>query len=153
MNLQDILTEDVIRLDLAADTKSAVLEELVDILADAGKLTDRDAVLKAVLEREAKMSTGMQNGIAIPHGKCDSVEGLVAAIAIKKGGIDFDALDGEPSQLFIVTLSPVDRTGPHIQFLSEVSQLLNKASCRERLLNATSVQEVRDIVCSACDPA
>ena len=148
MDLADILTENMIRLSLESSDKDGVLEELVDVLAAEGKLNDRDAALEAVLERESKMSTGMQNGIAIPHGKSDSVDELVAAIAIKQDGIDFSALDGLPSQIFIVTLSPVDRTGPHIQFLSAISQLLNKDVARERLLAATSVEDIRAVMCA-----
>jgi mannitol/fructose-specific phosphotransferase system IIA component (Ntr-type) len=77
MNLKKVLSPNVVWVDLKADSKEGILKEMVDRLVEAGKITDRDAVLQAVQEREAKMSTGMQNGVAIPHGKTDAVKSLV----------------------------------------------------------------------------
>ena len=142
MNLKKPLTVETICLDLKGATKEAILAEMVDLLVASGHIRDRDAVLKAVLEREKRMSTGMQNGIAIPHGKTDSVDCLVAALGIKRGGMDFGALDGQPSNIFVLTVSPDSRTGPHIQFLAEISRPLNDASVRAKLLAATSPDEV-----------
>ena len=85
-------------------------------------------------------------GIAIPHAKCDIVEGLVAALGIKKGGVDFDSLDGKPSEIFVMTLSPTKRAGPHVQFLAEISRLLNDGSVREQIINATTKEEVVSIL-------
>ena len=142
MNLKKPLTAETISLDLKGDSKDAILAEMVDLLVASGHIRDRDAVLKAVLEREKRMSTGMQNGIAIPHGKTDSVDCLVAALGIKRAGVDFGALDGQPSNIFVMTVSPDSRTGPHIQFLAEISRPLNDASVRAKLLAATSPDEV-----------
>ncbi len=142
MNLKKPLTVETICLDLKGATKEAILAEMVDLLVASGHIRDRDAVLKAVLEREKRMSTGMQNGIAIPHGKTDSVDCLVAALGIKRAGVDFGALDGQPSNVFVMTVSPDSRTGPHIQFLAEISRPLNDASVRAKLLAATSPDEV-----------
>mgnify|MGYP003582152609 FL=1 len=142
MNLKKPLTVETIRLDLKGTTKEAILAEMVDLLMASGHIRDRDAVLKAVLEREKRMSTGMQNGIAIPHGKTDSVDCLVAALGIKRGGVDFGALDGQPSNIFVMTVSPDSRTGPHIQFLAEISRPLNDATVRAKLLAATTPDEV-----------
>ena len=142
MNLKKPLTVETICLDLKGATKEAILAEMVDLLMASGHIRDRDAVLKAVLEREKRMSTGMQNGIAIPHGKTDSVDCLVAALGIKRAGVGFGALDGQPSNIFVMTVSPDSRTGPHIQFLAEISRPLNDASVRAKLLAATSPDEV-----------
>ena len=142
MNLKKPLTVETIRLDLKGATKEAILAEMVDLLVASGHIRDRDAVLKAVLEREKRMSTGMQNGIAIPHGKTDSVDCLVAALGIKRSGVDFGALDGQPSNIFVMTVSPDSRTGPHIQFLAEISRPLNDAAVRSKLLAATTPDEV-----------
>jgi PTS system nitrogen regulatory IIA component len=142
MNLKKPLTVETICLDLKGTTKEAILAEMVELLVASGHIRDRDAVLKAVLEREKRMSTGMQNGIAIPHGKTDSVDCLVAALGIKRAGVDFGALDGQPSNIFVMTVSPDSRTGPHIQFLAEISRPLNDASVRAKLLAATSPDEV-----------
>ncbi|NKB22813.1 MAG: PTS sugar transporter subunit IIA [Kiritimatiellae bacterium] len=142
MNFKKALLKDSILLDLKSDTKNGVLEEMIDLFIAAGKIQDRKGVLKAILEREKKMSTGMQNGIAIPHAKTDQIENLIAALAIKKEGIDFGALNKQPSKIFIMTLSPTKRAGPHIQFLAEVSRLLNEPDIRDRVLNATSKDEI-----------
>ena len=142
MNLKKPLTVETISLDLQGDSKEAILAEMVDLLVASGHIRDRAAVLKAVLEREKRMSTGMQNGIAIPHGKTDSVDCLVAALGIKRGGVDFGALDGQPSNIFVMTVSPDSRTGPHIQFLAEISRPLNDGAIRSKLLSATTREEV-----------
>jgi fructose-specific phosphotransferase system IIA component len=146
MNLKKPLTVETISLDLKATTKEEILSEMVDLLMASGHIRDREAVLKAVTEREKRMSTGMQNGIAIPHGKTDSVDCLVAALGIKRGGVDFGALDGQPSNIFVMTVSPDSRTGPHIQFLAEISRPLNDAAVRAKLLGATSCEEVLQLL-------
>jgi PTS system nitrogen regulatory IIA component len=142
MNLKKPLTVETISLDLKGTSKEEILAEMADLMMASGHIRDRDAVLKAVLEREKRMSTGMQNGIAIPHGKTDSVDCLVAALGIKHGGVDFGALDGQPSTIFVMTVSPDSRTGPHIQFLAEISRPLNDPAVRARLLAATTREEV-----------
>ncbi len=142
MNLNKVLSPDPVWVDLKADTKQGIIEEMIDRLLAAGKISDRQAVLTAVLEREAKMSTGMQNGVAIPHGKTDAVTGLVAAIGLNKEGVNFDSMDGSPSTIFIMTISPTHRTGPHIQFLAEVSRLISQPAEREKLLAARTHAEI-----------
>lgn len=149
MNLRKVLTPAAISVALKSGTKEAIIGELVDLLMATGKIRDLDArqqAVKAVLDREKKMSTGMQNGIAIPHGKTDTVDTLVAAVGVKKEGADFQALDGQPSRIFIMTLSPDTRTGPHIQFLAEISRQLSDAGARERVLKAATPEEVLDIL-------
>jgi PTS system nitrogen regulatory IIA component len=146
MNLRKVLTPDAVWVDLRADTKQGIIEEMVDRLYAAGKINDRNAVLAAVMDRESKMSTGMQNGVAIPHGKTDSVKSLVAAVGLNKSGVDFDSMDNVPATIFIMTISPVQRTGPHIQFLAEVSRLISKPAEREKLLSATTHNEIYEIL-------
>ncbi len=146
MNLKKVLTTNSILPDIKADSKPAVIEELVNFLAQSGKISDSDAALQAVLSREEKMSTGMQNGIAIPHGKTDAVDQLLSVIAIKRGGVDFDALDGQPCSIFVMTLSPANRAGPHIQFLAEVSKLLGDEAIREKLTTAESAEEILNLL-------
>ena len=148
MNLKSPLSIETICLDLKGETKDEILSEMVDLLMASGHIRDREAVLKAVTDRERRMSTGMQNGIAIPHGKTDSVDCLVAALGIKHAGVDFGALDGQPSTIFVMTVSPDSRTGPHIQFLAEISRPLNDASVRAQLLAATQPQAVLDLLLS-----
>ncbi len=142
MNLKKVLMRDSILPALAAGSKEDVIEQMIGFLTDSRKITDRDAALKAVLDREAKMSTGMQHGVAIPHGKTDSVDSLIVAVGINREGIDFDAMDEQPSTIFIMTLSPANRTGPHIQFLAEISKVLNNETLREHLVAASDPNEI-----------
>jgi len=142
MDFKSALANGCFGLDLKADTKEGIINEMVELMVAAGKLKSKDEALRAVLEREEKMSTGVQDGVAIPHGKIGSVEGLVTAFGLKREGIDFGAIDGQPSKIFVMTISSNLRTGPHLQYLSEICRLLNSAGVRERLLAATTREEV-----------
>lgn len=146
MNLKKVLSLDTIWVDLKADTKEGIIEEMVDRLVAAGKIKDRQTVLQAILEREAKMSTGMQNGVAIPHGKTDAVKSLITAIGLQKAGVNFDSIDGSPSTIFIMTVSPAKRTGPHIQFLAEVSRLISRPNEREQLLASKTHADIYELL-------
>lgn len=146
MNLKKILNKNVAELELQGGSKQEIIENLLDILVKTGKVKDRAVVLKALLEREAKMSTGIQQGIAIPHCKTDAVNELLACVGIKKDGVDFEALDGIPSKIFIMTLSPLTRTGPHVQFLAEISRVLTNEDMRDKLINAGSKEELISLI-------
>ena len=119
---------------------------MIDLLAQEGKIGDRDETLAAVMERERKMSTGMQFGVAIPHGKTGGVSEMATAVGLKKDGVEFGSLDGEPSRIFIMTISPKNRTGPHIQYLSEISKLLTQESVRNKLLEADTPEAVIELL-------
>lgn len=146
MNLKKVLSAECVWADLRADTKLGIIEEMIDRLVAAGAISDRAAVLAAILEREEKMSTGMQNGVAIPHGKTDAVESLIACVGIHKDGVPFDSMDESPSQIFIMTVSPTKRAGPHIQFLAEISRLISQPEQRARLLAAQSDGEIYEVL-------
>jgi PTS system nitrogen regulatory IIA component len=146
MNLKTIISADTIDLHLKGTTKKEIINELLDILVRNKKIQDREAALAAVMDREEKMSTGMKHGIAIPHGKTATTEDLVACIGISKVPVDFDSLDKQPCRIFIMTLSPVEKTGPHLQFLAEVSLLFKSAEKREEILNAKTPEEILAIL-------
>jgi fructose PTS system EIIBC or EIIC component len=146
MNLKTVLTPDTIDLHLKGSTKEEIINELLDILVRTGKIQDRAAALSAVMDREEKMSTGMKHGIAIPHGKCASTEDLVACIGISEKQVDFDSLDHQPCRIFIMTLSPVEKTGPHLQFLAEVSLLFKSSEKRKEILEAKTPEEILKIL-------
>jgi mannitol/fructose-specific phosphotransferase system IIA component (Ntr-type) len=142
MNLKKVLTEKSVRIGLSAATKGEVIEELVDMIVAGAPGLNREVVLKAVLDRESQMSTGMKNGIAIPHGKTDAVTELHAVIAVSREPIDFECLDGNPARIFVMTVSPASLTGPHLQFLAEVSGLLTKDDLRKKILSASNESEL-----------
>lgn len=146
MNLKTVLTPETVKLDLKGTTKDEIIEELLDVLVAAGKVQDRELAKTCVLDRERKMSTGMKHGIAIPHGKTNAVSDLVACIGVSDQAVDFDSLDREPCRIFIMTISPVDKTGPHLQFLAEVSLLFKSPEKRQEILMATKPEEVVKIL-------
>lgn len=135
---------------LAARTKRGILEELADMLVAGGAVRPecRPDVLAALVEREEKMSTGMQLGVAIPHAKTDKVDQLVTAVALSEEGVDFQSLDGQPSHIFVATVSPKTDAGGHIRFLADISRQLASARVRERVLAAHSAEEM---VAALCD--
>ncbi|MDR2795865.1 MAG: PTS sugar transporter subunit IIA [Spirochaetaceae bacterium] len=146
MGLNTTLTKDTICLHLKGGNKQEIINELLDLLVAAGKVKDKEAALAAVMEREGKMSTGMKHGIAIPHGKTNAVGDLVACIGISDNPINFEALDGEPCRIFIMTISPLEKTGPHLQFLAEISLLFKSHEKRAEMLKAAAPEEILRIL-------
>jgi fructose-specific phosphotransferase system IIA component len=129
-------------MNLKGETKKEIITEMVDVLHKADKLRDRDLALQDVFRREQSMSTGMQDGIALPHAKTDGVNEMAVAVGIKKEGIDFDSMDGQKTKIFILTVSPKKTSGPHIQFLAAVSSLLKDEEIRQQVINASNKDEI-----------
>ena len=146
MKLTDILTESRIQLDLEADNKDDIIDQLVDLVVQGMDQVDRDAILTAVRTREKLMSTGVGNGVAIPHGKTDAVESLVAASARCRGPVEYEALDGKPVSLVFLLVGPEDAAGPHIKALSRISRLLSYEKFRTRLANARTPGEIIEAI-------
>ena len=140
MTLLEILSGDSIIVDLKGNTKEEILEELEGAV-DESKITDRQKVLEAVLQREEIMSTGIGHGIAIPHGKSEFVKELGGVLGIKRDGVDFDSLDGRPTFIFFLLVSPMDVSGPHIKALARISRLLKGEEFRKRLIDVGSRDE------------
>lgn len=146
MALIDLVEEKIIKVPLESKNKPDVLRELVQILKDAGEVDDFDAVLAAVQDRESKCSTGLEEGIAIPHCKTPAVSTLKLAIGISPEGIDFDSLDGNPSKLFFLLVASPSFSGPHVEALSEIAKLArSKAFCRV-LIASNNAQEVLELI-------
>ena len=146
MTLLDILSADSTLVDLKGETKEDIIAELVDTLAVGDAISDRDKVLQAVLEREKIMSTGIGDGIAIPHGKSDAVEKLVAALGTQRRGVDFEALDGEPAYVFFLLVSPANVSGPHIKALARITRLLKNDDIKKKLIAAETAAEIIEII-------
>jgi len=139
--LTDLLTIDRIRIPLRAASKDDVLREMVDLLASSDDVHAHDDILRAVREREAVLSTGVGNGVAIPHGKSPAIPQLRMAAGTVAHPIEYDALDGQPVRLLFMLVGPESAAGPHIKALSRISRLVRKDQVRERLMNARSAQE------------
>lgn len=148
MKLTDILTADCIRVPLEAADKTGTITELVDLLADQGLLTDRDLVLKAILDRERTASTGIGQGLAVPHGKSSGCDRLVMALGKPAEPLDFDSKDGEPVEIIVLLASPPQKTGPHIQALARISRLMMMESFRQGVRAADNAEALWDVVCA-----
>jgi nitrogen PTS system EIIA component len=145
MALIDLVTEDVVRVPLAARSKPEVLRELLQVLVDAGKLTDQEKAYQALLERESRGSTGLEKGIAVPHAKTDAVGKLTLSIGVSPEGIDFEALDGKPSRLFFLILAAPNQSGPHIEALSEIARLSRSQAFLRAVVSAQSPKELVEL--------
>ena len=142
MKLVDILTNDTIRIPLHHTEKNKLIAEMVDILHKAHMFKDRDIVFNAVLEREHIMSTGVGDGVAIPHGKADGVKELVASFGVTKQDVDFDSIDNKPIRLIFLLVGPLGITGPHLKALSRISRLMHSDNFRKKLINAKDATDI-----------
>jgi fructose-specific phosphotransferase system IIA component len=131
---------------MASKDKESAITELIDLLSSSGHLLDRNSVLEAVMIREQTRSTGIGSGIAIPHGKCAGVKELVMAIGIISDPIDFDSIDHKPVSIIVLLVSPMDRTGPHIQALARISRLLLDEELKAKMEKATSAAQVYELI-------
>jgi len=146
MRLTEILKPQNILTPMSATTKNQAIGELVALLAKNGEIQDANSVLNAVLEREMTRTTGIGNGLAIPHGKCSGTSQLVMAIGKLTTPIDFQAIDGRPVNLIWLLTSPPDKTGPHIHALARISRLMTSDKFRQALTQAKSAQEIYDVI-------
>lgn len=146
MRLTDTLKPQNILVPLLAQTKNEAISELVSLLAKNGEIQDAKAVLDAVLEREMTRTTGIGNGLAIPHGKTSGTAQLVMAIGKAGTPIDFQSIDGRPVSVVWLLASPPDKTGPHIHALARISRLMTIDKFRAALNQAMSPQDIYDAI-------
>ena len=146
LRLSEILKPQNIKVPMLATSKAEAITELIKVLESNGELTDSKKVLDAVLERETTRTTGIGNGLAIPHGRCLGTDHLVMAIGKPATPIDFQAIDGRPVSLIWLLTSPPDKTGPHIHALARISRLMTIDRFRQLLSQAQTPQEIFDIV-------
>src|SRR5687767_7456156 len=146
MRLTEILKPQNIKVPMDAKVKTDAIGELVTLLSANGELTDPAKVLEAVLDREATRTTGIGNGLAIPHGKCNGTDHLVMAIGRPATPIDFQAIDGRPVNLIWLLSSPPDKTGPHIHALARISRLMTIDRFRQALSIAKTPEEIFEII-------
>jgi len=142
MKLVDIMSQDTVRIPLQNTEKNKIISEMVDILHQVHKFEDREMVFNAVMEREKIMSTGVGDGVAIPHGKADGVKDLVASFGVTKEDVDFDSIDNKPVRLIFLLVGPQGITGPHLKALSRISRLMHSEGLRQKLISATKPAEM-----------
>ncbi len=145
MKVFELLDEKFILTDFKSEEKESVINELIDLYKGNDKINDIEMVRTAILEREKIMSTGVGKGFAIPHGKTNAVNDVIAAFGKTTNDIDYDALDGKPVHLVFLLVGRDDMVSKHIKLLSRISRLMNKDEFRERLVDSNSKEEIINI--------
>ena len=146
MKIMDFLNEKAVCANLKAQDKEGLIRELVDLLFKAGAIKDKEELIRALLDREALGSTGIGQGIGIPHGKSNKVKDLVTAFGLSRKGVNFDSLDGEPVYIFFLLVAPEESAGPHLKALARISRLLKDKYFRDSLRAASDDKAIIKII-------
>jgi nitrogen PTS system EIIA component len=148
MKIMDFLNRKAVSVDLKSKDKEGIINELVDLVIKAGdvKPKDKEVLVKTLLDREMLGSTGIGQGIGIPHGKSSIVKDLIGAVGISKSGVEFDSLDGEKAYIFFLLIAPQESAGPHLKALARISRLLKDKYFRDMLRGAPDEKELINII-------
>lgn len=146
MKIVDLLNPAAITADLKATGKNEVLAELTDAIVKVESSLDRDEVVKVLQERERLGSTGIGEGVAIPHGKLKDLKHLMISFGRSRSGVDFDSMDGKPAHLFFLLVAPEESVGVHLKTLARVSKLLKNPAVRNRLIEAADGEDLYRII-------
>ena len=149
MKILDFLDESCVLTEMEGTTKKAVVTELVNVLATRGKksqLKDVDGTVEAIMKRESTGSTGIRQGVAIPHAKSEHVSKIVASLGISKAGVDFDSLDGESVYIIFLMVAPPESISEHLQAIAKISRLLKDKFFRQSLRDAKTPSDIIKII-------
>lgn len=142
MKISDMLDEDHILVDLKARDKKAVLEELAGVITSHDSSLEKSSLVKVLMEREKLGSTGIGDGVAIPHGKVPGVEQPIISFGRSRKGLDFDSMDGTPAFLFFLLVAPENSASIHLKALARIAKILKNSSFRKMLMDASTKQEI-----------
>ena len=146
MFLYELFPPELIKIGLEAEDKDEVFEEMVDLFCQVKKTNIRDDILAAIHERESKMSTGIQKGIAVPHGKTNSLENIYGVLGISRKGVDYDALDGQPVYILFMLLAPQTDSEKHLRLLKRMAALLDNPQFYAELLAQNDPKSAQAII-------
>jgi fructose-specific phosphotransferase system IIA component len=146
MKILDFLDKDAIETDIKSVKKEDVVKELVGLLSSTHSIKDKASLIQTLMNRESLGSTGIGQGIGIPHAKSNSVKELIAVLGVSKNGIDFDSLDGEPTYIFMLLVAPEDAAGPHLKALAKISRMLKDKFVRDSIISAKDKKAVLNII-------
>lgn len=146
MKISELLSDQAIVADLQAVDKDRVLVEMTEALVSGQPNLDRDKVVEVLQEREKLGSTGIGDGVAIPHGKLGGIPELMLAFGRSRKGVDFEAMDGQPAHLFFLLVAPEESVGVHLKTLARISKLLKDAAVRQKLLDAESSEAIYQVI-------
>ena len=142
MDLMKLINPEVCRVPLESTDRAGIIRELVAHLGSIGKVDDVDAITEIVWERELQRTTGIGEGLAVPHGRCPKLEKLVLAMGIPSQPIDFQSFDRKPVEFVVLVLSPADAITDHVQVLGAVSRLMGDRSFRQQAIDADSAESL-----------
>ncbi|MCX7918497.1 MAG: PTS sugar transporter subunit IIA [bacterium] len=145
MKIANILQENLINLNIQSKEKLDAIKELVDLVASAKEITDKEEFLKTIIEREELETTGIGDGIAIPHGRTDTIKELVIAFGRSETGVDFKSLDNNPAYLLFLIASPQNASGIYLRTLAKISRLLKNYDFRRALRAAKTPKEIIEL--------
>jgi PTS system nitrogen regulatory IIA component len=146
LKIAELLDPAAIVAELKGGSKNEVLAELTDALLAANPKLNRTEVLRVLQERERLGSTGIGDGVAIPHGKLRNIDRQLIAFGLSGRGVEFDAMDGKPARLFFLLIAPEEAAGAHLKTLARISKLLKGSQVRERLRDARDRQQIYQII-------
>ncbi len=146
MHLVELLNDNLIELNLNSQDKFEVIENLLDVAVKNGKILDRGKALQDLIEREQYLSTGFENGLAVPHAKSEAVDEIVVVFGLHRQGLEFDSLDGKPTHFIFLLLSPMDTSGPHIQILALIARNFQNTGVTQKLHSAQTSDEIVQII-------
>jgi len=145
MRIVDVLDKKSINPDLKSTDKEGVLKELSLPISELVNVTQEE-LMKVLIERERLGSTGIGNGIGIPHGKMKNLDKLALSLGISRHGIDFDSIDGRPTHIFFLLITPEKSTGIHLKLLAHISRILRNEMFKQKLIKSHSADELYDII-------
>jgi nitrogen PTS system EIIA component len=141
MKILDVLSKETINVDMQARDKKGILDELVaPVAAAAGE--NHEKLVKVLLERERLGSTGIGGGIGIPHGKLKNLQSLILGFGLSRQGVDFESMDGRPTHIFFLLLTPENSAGMHLKLLARISRMLKNTDFKERLMQSQTAEEI-----------
>ena len=146
MKITEILSPDAIVTELNSTTKAGVLGELSEVIERVSGLHLKERLVRAIEEREGLGSTGIGDGVAIPHGKVKDVKVMMAAFGRSKRGLDFQSIDGKPAHIFFLLVAPEEMAGPHLKALARISRLLKELSRRKALMEAGTKEDIYRLI-------
>jgi len=145
MKILEVLQMEAILEDLISTDKKGILEELVAPVAKVANVSE-EGLVKVLLDRERLGSTGIGGGVGIPHGKLKNLDEILLGFGLSRNGVDFESMDGKPTHVFFLLVTPENSTGLHLKMLARISRLLKDESFKERLISASSREEIFSII-------
>ena len=151
MKLSEIINENNIIPELKAKDKKGVLEELGEVISNHEPSVDKGGLVKVLVERERLGTTGIGDGVAIPHGKINSINHPIISFGRSKKGLDFDSMDGQPAYLFFLLVAPENSSGVHLQALAKIAKILKSSTFRKKLMESRTRKELYETIIQTDD--